>query len=135
MNCPLKRFLAPYQAQILSLLRLVAAYAFFLHGTAKVFGFPISMGNAPFNWASLMGVAAALELVGGALLFVGLFTRPVAFLLSGQMAVAYFMAHFSLYPLAKGGEAALLFSLVFLYFASAGGGAWSLDRLCCRSHA
>ncbi len=133
MQCPVKSFLAPLQGQILSILRMVSAYAFILHGTAKVYGFPVAM-NKDFSWSSLNGVAAALELGGGALLFLGLLTRPVAFLLSGQMAIAYFMAHASIYPMVKQGEAAMLFSFIFLYLAAAGGGAWSLDRLFCRRH-
>lgn len=133
MQCPVKSFLAPLQGQILSILRMVSAYAFILHGTTKAFGFPMA---APpnFSWSSIYGVATALELGGGALLFLGLLTRPVAFLLSGQMAIAYFMAHASIYPMVKQGEAAMLFSFIFLYLAAAGGGAWSLDRLFCRRH-
>ena len=80
---------------------------------------------------SIFGAAAALELVGGALLLLGLFTRPVAFILSGQMAVAYFMFHAGntpLFPVLNGGESAVLFSFIFLYFAAAGGGSLSLDR-------
>ena len=81
--------------------------------------------------------AAILEVGGGLLLLLGLLTRPVAFILSGQMAVAYFMAHASqgnaLFPIANGGESAALFSFLFLYFAAAGGGAWSLDNLLCKS--
>lgn len=124
-------FLQPFQAHILSLVRILSGYAFFLHGTAKFFEFPISMtdGNGSVPLFSLFGAAGALEIVGGILLILGLFTRPTAFILSGQMAVAYFMFHFSLFPLANGGEAAMLFSLVFVYLASAGGGAWSLDNI------
>ena len=85
---------------------------------------------------SIFGAAAALELVGGALLLLGLFTRPVAFILSGQMAVAYFMFHAGadnfLYPLLNHGESAVLFAFIFLYFAAAGGGCLALDRLCCK---
>lgn len=120
-------FLAPWQGHILSVLRIVTAYMFILHGTAKVFGAPVDM-SAGFEWASLKGASAALELVGGGLLLLGLFTRPVAFILSGHMAVAYFMVHASLFPLAKGGEAAALFSFIFLYLAAAGGGKWALDN-------
>ena len=86
------RFLAPYQSTILSLVRIASAYMFILHGTTKAFGFP-SAPQYPLEWMSIFGAAAALELVGGALLLLGLFTRPVAFILSGQMAVAYFMFH------------------------------------------
>ena len=120
---------------VLSLLRIAAAYMFMLHGTAKFFSFPVSMGGG-----SPLGIylaAAILEVGGGLLLLLGLLTRPVAFILSGQMAVAYFMAHASqgnaLFPIANGGESAALFSFVFLYLAAAGGGAWSLDKLFCKN--
>lgn len=131
-SCPVRTLLSPLQGVILSVVRIAVAYAFFLHGTAKAFGFPID--NTAYlggNWMSLMGAATILELVGGALLMLGLFTRPVAFLLSGQMAVAYFMMHPSLFPLANKGEPAMLFSFIFLYFASAGGGCLALDNLIC----
>lgn len=123
-------FLQPFQAQILALLRIVSGYAFFLHGTAKFFEFPVSMtdGNGSVPLFSMYGVAGVLEIVGGILLILGLFTRPTAFVLSGLMAAAYFIAHFSIFPLVNGGEAAMLFSFVFLYLASAGGGAWALDN-------
>ncbi|WP_323175935.1 DoxX family protein [Neisseria cinerea] len=109
---------------------MVTAYLFLVHGTSKVFAFPIEMGcGSP---EGLMLVAGIFEIVGGILLVLGLFTRPAAFVLSGQMAVAYFMAHASvnaLFPIANGGESAVLFCFVFLYIAVAGGGAWSLNRL------
>lgn len=120
-------FLEPWQSRLLSVLRIVTAYMFILHGTAKVFGMPVDM-SAGFDWLSLKGASAMLELVGGGLLLLGLGTRPVAFLLSGHMAVAYFMVHASWFPLARGGEAAALFSFIFLYIAAAGGGAWALDN-------
>ena len=125
------RFLAPYQQHILSLVRIVSADLFILHGTSKVFAFPDASVGAHFSWSSIFGIAAALELLGGALLLLGFFTRPVAFLLSGQMAVAYFMFHAkanALFPLLNGGESAVLFSFIFLYFAAAGGGSLSLDN-------
>ncbi|MFC2753778.1 MAG: DoxX family protein [Cardiobacterium sp.] len=124
------RFLAPYQGIILSFVRIASAYMFILHGTTKAFGFP-SAPQYPLEWMSIFGAAAALELVGGTLLLLGLFTRPVAFILSGQMAVAYFMVHAKsalFFPLVNHGESAALFSLIFLYFAAAGGGSLSLDR-------
>ena len=120
-------FLTPWQGHILSILRIAAAYMFILHGTAKVFGAPVDM-SIHFSWMSIYGVSAALELVGGTLLLLGLFTRPVAFLLSGHMAFAYFIAHASLFPIASKGEAAALFSFIFLYIAAAGGGRWALDN-------
>ena len=120
---------------VLSLLRITAAYMFMLHGTAKFFSFPVSMGGGSPSGIYL--AAAILEVGGGILLLLGLLTRPVAFILSGQMAVAYFMAHASqgnaLFPIANGGESAALFSFVFLYLAAAGGGAWSLDKLFCKN--
>lgn len=120
---------------VLSLLRIASAYMFMLHGTAKFFSFPVSMGGGSPSGIYL--AAAILEVGGGLLLLLGLLTRPVAFILSGQMAVAYFMAHASqgnaLFPIANGGESAALFSFVFLYLAAAGGGAWSLDKLFCKN--
>jgi putative oxidoreductase len=120
-----------YQPQALGLLRIVSAYAFLLHGSAKLLALPHVAMFDKLQLGSLMGVAGVLELVGGALLLLGWFTRPVAFLLSGQMAVAYFMMHAKAgnfwLPLLNGGEAAVLFSFVFLYLFVAGPGAWSVD--------
>lgn len=120
---------------VLSLLRIAAAYMFLLHGTAKFFSFPVSMGGGAPSGIYL--AAGILEVGGGILLLLGLLTRPVAFILSGQMAVAYFMAHASqgnaLFPIANGGESAALFSFVFLYLAAAGGGVWSPDKLFCKN--
>ncbi|NEU14189.1 DoxX family protein [Methylobacterium sp. BTF04] len=116
--------------RLLSILRIVSGLLFLEHGTQKLLGFPARMGGggAP-ELLSLMGAAGLLELVGGALILLGLFTRPVAFLLSGQMAVGYFMAHApkSPFPALNGGDAAILFCFVFLYFTAAGAGPWSLD--------
>jgi putative oxidoreductase len=113
----------------LGLLRIVAALLFIAHGTQKLFGFPESPFSPPLF--SLMGFAGILETFGGLLLLLGLFTRPVAFVLSGQMAVAYWMAHApqSAFPVLNGGEAAILFCFVFLYLVCAGPGAWSIDAL------
>lgn len=107
---------------------------FFAHGSAKYLQFPhVAMFDTmqPMQPMSLIGVAGILELVGGALIVVGLFTRPVAFILSGMMAVAYFMAHApqNFQPLLNGGELAILYCFIFLYLAAAGGGAWSLDAM------
>ena len=113
--------------RMLSILRIVSALIFMAHGTQKILGFPASsMNPATF---SLPWIAGILELVGGALLLVGLFSRPVAFLLSGEMAVAYFIAHApkSPFPALNGGDAAILFCFVFLYIAAAGPGPLSVD--------
>jgi len=123
------RLEADWAPRVLSILRIVAALLFFEHGTAKLLGFPPS-DHSP-EVLSLPWVAGALELVGGAFLIVGLFTRPVAFILSGEMAFAYWMAHAprSAFPLLNGGDSSILFCFVFLYLAFAGGGPWSLDAL------
>jgi putative oxidoreductase len=113
----------------LSLMRIVFALTFFAHGTQKILGFPESaMNPAAFSLAWIAGV---IELVGGALLIAGLFTRPVAFILSGQMAFAYFLAHApkSFFPALNGGDAAILFCFGFLYLVFAGAGPLSLDAL------
>jgi putative oxidoreductase len=115
--------LRPY---VLSILRIVVGLLFLEHGLSKVFGFP-APGPA-LN--GLLILAALLETVGALLFLVGVYTRIVAFILSGQMALAYFIAHAprSFFPLANGGQLAILFCFLFLYFAFAGGGAWSVDR-------
>lgn len=129
--------LTRFQPLLLSVLRMAAAYMFMLHGTAKLFAVPhITMFDG-LQLFSLYGLAGMLEVGGGLLLLLGLFTRPVAFILSGQMAVAYFMAHATkapLLPLINGGEAAALFSFVFIYIATAGSGAWALDNLFKKNH-
>lgn len=128
---PFEKALAPWSPQILSLLRVMTGLLFLEHGTAKLLDYPhVDMFNG-LQIMSLMGLAGILELVGGALVAVGLFTRPVAFILSGEMAVAYFMAHApqNFLPLLNGGESAILFCFIFLYLAAAGGGAWSLDTV------
>ena len=118
-----------YADKALGLLRIVAAILFIEHGTSKLFGFlPFSMGALP-EVGSLPWIAGGLEVVGGLLLLVGLLSRFVAFILSGEMAVAYWMAHApqSTFPVENGGDAAILFCFVFLYIAAAGPGAWSVD--------
>jgi putative oxidoreductase len=116
-----------------AILRIVVGLMFMLHGGQKLFGWfggPTGQGGT-VELASLMGLAGMLELVGGALIIVGLFTRPVAFILSGEMAVAYFMVHFpnGFWPIENRGEAAALYSFLFLFFAFNGAGPFSADAL------
>jgi len=114
----------------LAVLRIVTALLFIVHGTMKLFGFPpMPEIGGPVQLLSLMGLAGVLETFGGLLLLVGLFTRPIAFLLSGEMAVAYFMAHApqNFFPAVNGGDAAILYCFIFLYLVFAGPGAFSLD--------
>jgi putative oxidoreductase len=120
-----------FTGQLLSILRIVTALCFISHGTMKLFGFPAMPGEAAMGappLLSLMGAAGLLELVGGGLVLIGLFTRPVAFLLSGQMAIAYWMFHASSspYPIINQGESAVLFCFIFLFISAAGPGAWAL---------
>jgi putative oxidoreductase len=119
---------APYA---LALLRVVAALIFMEHGTQKLFGFPAPPEGGLPPAGSLFWMGAWLELVGGVLLLPGLFTRPVAFIVSGEMAVAYWMFHApaSPYPVLNGGDAAILYTFVFLLLVFTGPGAWSLDGL------
>jgi putative oxidoreductase len=122
-------FLRPYASQLLSVLRIVVGLLLLTHGTTKYLNFPVG----PMNNASPLtmgGAAGILELIGGVLLVVGLFTRPTAFILSGMCAVAYFYAHapHGFFPILNGGEPAVLYCFVLLYLAAAGGGAWSTDR-------
>jgi putative oxidoreductase len=119
-------------------LRIVAGYLLIAHGTAKLFGTPHVAMFDGLQLFSLLGLAGVLELVGGALLIVGLFTRPTAFVLSGFTAVAYFMAHAPrgpLLPILNGGELAALYSFVFLFFFVAGAGAFSIDSALRTRHA
>ncbi|EHH03072.1 DoxX family protein [Agrobacterium tumefaciens] len=120
--------LSRYRPQALGALRIMTALLFISHGTQKLFGFPASQmdGSLP----TMLLVAALLELIGGILVLIGLFTRPVAFILSGQMAVAYFMAHApsNFFPALNGGDAAILFCFIFLYLFVAGPGAFSVDE-------
>jgi putative oxidoreductase len=116
---------------MLSILRIVFAALFIEHGTSKIFGFPPSGGPPmPYHVMTQFGAAGILETFGGSLLLIGLFTRPVAFLLAGEMAVAYFQQHFphSIFPLVNRGEPAVLFCFVYLYLTLAGGGVWSIDH-------
>ncbi|PYO26707.1 MAG: DoxX family protein [Gemmatimonadetes bacterium] len=117
--------------QLLSVLRIVAAFVFMQFGTAKLFAFPgaIMPGGGTVPVASLLGVAGTLEAFGGLLLLLGLFTRPVAFLLAGEMAVAYFMGHGShgFWTVLNQGTPAVIYCFVWLYLSAAGAGPWSLD--------
>jgi putative oxidoreductase len=114
--------------RMLSVLRIMTGLLFIEHGTQKFFSFPVRATPMP-ELTSLIGVQGCLELVGGLLIVLGLFTRPVAFILAGNMAVAYFMAHYpkALFPVLNGGDAAILYCFVFLYLCVAGAGPWSLD--------
>jgi putative oxidoreductase len=119
-----------YTPYALAALRIVTALLFMEHGTQKLLGFPPSPNPGP-PLLSLLGFQGVLELFGGFLLVLGLFTRPVAFLLSGDMAVAYFMAHAprSFFPVLNGGDSAILYCFVFLLLVFTGPGAWSIDEL------
>jgi putative oxidoreductase len=126
-------FYATWTPRAQGLLRIVTAYLFVTHGTAKHFALPHIPAFDKLQVFSLVGFAGMLELVGGVLLLMGLFTRPVAFILSGEMAFAYFIGHASqgsvLVPMLNRGELAVLYCFVFLFFAAAGPGAWSVDAL------
>jgi putative oxidoreductase len=118
-------------AQTRSVLRIVAALLFLQHGSAKLLHIPYQPMFAQLHLMSLLGVQGVIELVGGGLLAIGLFSRPVAFILCGDMAVAYFMAHFpkNWLPILNGGDLAVLFCFTFLYLCVAGPGPWSVDAL------
>jgi putative oxidoreductase len=122
--------LTVWSPRVLSVLRIVAALLFLEHGLMKVLHFPAAQPGVPTPLPPLLLAAAWIEIVGGALIALGLFTRPAAFICSGEMAVGYFMVHFptSFWPGINRGDGAILFCFVFLYLAFAGGGAWSLDR-------
>ena len=124
------KILAAWSPQLLSILRFITGFLFVVHGTQKLLGFPEPFPSPVAPW-SLPYIAGVLELVGGGLMIAGLFTRPVAFVLSGFMAVAYFMAHApqGFWPIINKGELAVLYCFVFLYFSAAGGGPWSIDAL------
>ena len=124
---------AAWAPRVRSVLRIAAAFLFIAHGTMKLFAFPIGMppDGSTARLLTQVGIGGILELFGGALLLVGLFTRPVAFLLSGEMAVAYFQFHFpqGFWTVMNGGVPAALYCFVWLYFSAAGGGPWSLDAM------
>lgn len=120
--------LTPY---VLGVLRIFTGLALLQHGTGKWLGFPVVQSFANTSATSLSGIAGMIELVGGALFVIGLFTRPTAFILSGLTAAAYFIAHAprGFFPIINGGELAALYSFVFLFFVFAGPGRWSVDGL------
>tara|TARA_R110002096_G_scaffold16106_54_gene55369 strand:+ start:1102 stop:1506 length:405 start_codon:yes stop_codon:yes gene_type:complete len=124
------KIFSSWNGKLLSILRIFSGLLMMQHGGQKVLGFP-GTAKAPFELFSMTGVAGVLELAGGLLLAIGLFTRPTAFILSGLMAFAYFMAHApkGFFPMINGGELAVLYCFVYLYLSSAGGGEWSIDRL------
>ena len=118
-----------WRSRVLSLLRIVAAFSFATHGAQKLFAFPVSAPQAPAHTLTLTWFAGICEFFGGTLVLVGLFTRPVAFILAGEMAVAYFTQHApgGFWPILNRGELATVYCLVWLYLAAAGPGDWSLD--------
>jgi putative oxidoreductase len=122
---------AIWAPRILSVLRIVLGLVLLQYGLAKLFGWPAVRIFEDLPWLSLYGIAGMFELVGGTLLVLGLFTRPVAFILSGEMAAAYFIEHFphSFFPIQSGGDLAVSLCFAFLYLSFAGGGPWSLDAL------
>lgn len=119
-----------WSSRALAALRIVAGLLFLAHGVIKVFGFPVGAEPGQQELLSLFGIGGVIELITGLLLILGLFTRPAAFIASGQMAVAYWMFHFpsSPYPAVNGGDAAILYCFIFLYIFTAGPGAWSMDN-------
>ena len=123
----MESFLGKYSPYFYALLRIVSGFLFALHGSQKLFGWPGD--QPPVELASMMGLAGIIELVGGILIMIGLLTSWAAFIASGEMAVAYFMAHAPQggLPIQNGGEAAVLFCFLFLYIASRGAGVWSVD--------
>lgn len=119
-----------WSSRALAALRIVAGLLFLAHGVIKVFGFPVGAEPGQQELLSLFGIGGVIELITGLLLILGLFTRPAAFIASGQMAVAYWMFHFpsSPYPAVNGGDAAILYCFIFLYIFTAGPGVWSMDN-------
>jgi putative oxidoreductase len=126
-----RTFIATWTPRAQALLRLVTSYLFLQHATAKFFGFPHVAYFDNLQLFSLIGAAGAIELIGGTLVLIGLWTRAAAFVLSGEMAFAYFLGHAShgqvLTPMLNGGEVAVLYCFIFLFLAAAGSGAWSVD--------
>ena len=127
----MKSIYSVWTPRMLSILRVVVALLFMQHGAQKLFDMPSSSQGGTVELLSMIGIAGILEFFGGLLVLLGLCTRPVAFILSGEMAVAYFMVHSpqSFWPIVNRGEMAVLYCFVFLYLAFAGGGVWSIDNL------
>jgi len=120
-------FMKAYQEQTYALLRITTGFMFLFHGTQKMLGFPPASYDPP---AHILYVAGPIELIGGVLIMIGLFTAPVAFLASGLMAAAYWMAHFGAekyLPIMNGGDAAVMYCFIFLYISTKGSGIWSVD--------
>jgi putative oxidoreductase len=123
--------LSSFEPHLRSLARIVIGFTFSLHGWQKAFGLFGGIGGSRPPYASMLGAAGIIETIGGALIILGLFTRPVAFLLAGEMAIGYFRTHAprGLWPISNGGELAVFYCFYFLWLSSAGAGPWSLDRL------
>lgn len=125
-------FLGRYSTYIYAILRIVSGFLFLWHGSQKLLGFPPSSNPSPDGLSPLMAVGGAIELIGGFLIMIGLFTGFAAFLSSGMMAVAYFMAHFKVdafLPIVNKGELAVIYCFLFLYIASRGSGVWSVESM------
>ena len=126
---------SPWTGRVLSIVRIVTGVVFISFGTMKVFGFPpLPPGSPPIPLMSQVGIGSLMEIVGGTLIVLGLFTRPTAFILSGEMAVAYWQFHApqSVFPSTNMGTPAIMYCFFFLYLAFAGAGPWSLDALIVR---
>jgi len=128
-------FYTAWTPRVLGILRIVTGFLYLQHGTAKLLGIPFIPMFTGVKLLSFLGFAGVLELIGGLLILIGLFTRPTAFILSGEMAVAYFMAHApnGFLPILNQGELAVVYCFVFLYLAIAGGGSFSMDSICCKN--
>lgn len=129
---------SPWPQRMLSVLRIVAALVYITFGTMKLFNHPpMPAGMPPIQLMSQLGLAGTLEVIGGFLMLIGLFTRPVAFILSGEMAIAYFQGHFphSFWPSINMGTPAILYCFIYLYLVFAGAGPWSVDAMIARSRA
>jgi len=124
----LNKLLASRDSQAYALLRIVAGFLFIFHGSQKLFNFPLEF---PYPMSPLMQAAGLIEVIGGTMIMLGLFSRPIAFLCSGTMAVAYWMAHGlrDIFPILNGGELSALYCFIFLFIACKGSGIWSVDQI------